>query len=132
MSKDWRGTEIEVGSLVIYGAPVGRSIALVEGLVDGFTDSGRVWVTIIRRAYGGGWSGSKSRVHVGADRLVVVTELPPSDIPLTADKVAESNARMVSYYKDRLAEIDAGLAPATEDGWDIAQYYRTQLKRVGL
>lgn len=85
--KDWRGTPIEIGALCIYGAPVGRSIALVEAEVVGYTKSGRINVRIVRRAYGGSWS-SKEVVHVGADRLVVVNELPPSDLPLTSEAIA--------------------------------------------
>lgn len=89
---DWRGTPITEGALVIYGAPLGRSIALVEAEVVGFTKSGRVNVRILRRARGGTWS-EREVVHVGADRLVVVLELPPSDVPLTPDVVAERKAR---------------------------------------
>jgi hypothetical protein len=90
--KDWRGTPIEVGALCIYGAPVGRSIALVEAEVVGYTKSGRINVRIVRRAYGAEWS-SKEVVHVGADRLVVVNELPPSDVPLTSEAIAEKKAK---------------------------------------
>lgn len=89
--RDWRGTPIEVGKLVIYGAPVGRSIALVEATVDGFTKSGRVNLRIIRRAHG---YGGKEVVHVGADRLTIVTELPPTDVPTDAEKSAQALRRM--------------------------------------
>ena len=85
---DWRGTPITEGALVVYGAPVGRSIALVEAEVVGFTKSGRVNLRIIRRAYGGGWTDSKDVVHVGKDRLIVVHELPPTEVPTQAEIVA--------------------------------------------
>lgn len=94
IARDWRGTPIVPGALVIYGAPVGRSIALVEATVEGFTKSGRVNVRILRRAYGGGWTNAKDVVHVGADRLVVVNELPPTDMPLESEKIAENEARV--------------------------------------
>lgn len=90
--RDWRGIPITPGARVIYGAGVGRSIALVEGTVDTdtpFTKSGRVNVRVIRRAYGGGWYDPKPVVHVGRDRLTVV-ELPPSTEPTEAEKAAES------------------------------------------
>jgi hypothetical protein len=79
---DARGVVINEGDTVIYGAPVGRSIALVEGVADGWTESGRVWVRVIRRAYG---HGSRERVHVGADRVVVVLALPDTDRETAAD-----------------------------------------------
>src|SRR4051794_27584156 len=78
--RDWRGTPIVPGSLVVYGGPVGRSIAQVEGRVDSFTATGRVNVRVLRRSYGD-WQ-TKPVVHVGADRLTVVTALPPTDVPL--------------------------------------------------
>lgn len=90
--RDWRGVPIEVGALVIYGAPVGRSIAMVEGTVDGFTKSGRVNVRVIRRAYG--YSDMKPVVHVGQDRLTVVSPLPESLMPTEAEKNAEGAARL--------------------------------------
>lgn len=75
--RDWRGTPIEPGKLVIYGAPVGRSIAMVEATVADpmLTPSGRIWLDVHRRAYGG-WADEVRRVHVGADRLTVVDALP--------------------------------------------------------
>lgn len=87
---DWRGTPITPGALVIYGAPVGRSIALVEATVADpmLTPSGRIWLDVIRRAYGG-WGDSKRRVHVGADRLTVVDILPPTTMPTDVEKHAE-------------------------------------------
>lgn len=72
---DWRGTAVLIGQTVIYGAPVGSSISMVEAEVIGFTRSGRVNVRPIRRAYGR-WQ-SKDVVHVGPDRLTVIDRLPP-------------------------------------------------------
>ncbi len=71
---DWRGTPILIGQTVVYGGPVGRSVAQVEAEVVGFTKSGRVNVRPIRRSYGT-WQ-TKEVVHVGPDRLTVVTALP--------------------------------------------------------
>lgn len=84
--RDWRGTPIVVGATVIYGAPVSRSIAMVEGTVESFTKSGRVNVRVVRRAYGYTWSDSKPVVHVGQDRLTVVTDLPTSLMPTEDEK----------------------------------------------
>jgi hypothetical protein len=84
---DWRGTPITPGALVIYGAPVGRSIAMVEARVGDpmLSPSGRIWLEVDRRSYGG-WGDGKRRVHVGADRLTVVTELPPTTMPTEIEK----------------------------------------------
>lgn len=106
--KDARGVEIVEGASCVYGAPVGRSIALVEGVIDGFTASGRVWVRIVRRAYGGGWSNSKDRVHVGPDRLVIVDALPASDLQTDAEKAAERRREAVEQYRQTLADLEAG------------------------
>lgn len=77
MTTDWRGTPIEPGRQVVYGAGVGRSIAPTEGVVEGFSASGKsVKVRVIRRAYGG--YGGQEVVHVGSDKLTVV-ELPDSE-----------------------------------------------------
>ena len=100
--RDWRGTEITVGAPVIYGAPVGRSIALVEAEVADpmLTKSGRIRLRIIRRAYGSGWS-RKEVVDVGADRLIVLNpdSLPPSDAPLTSEKIKENQAKDAEYQR---------------------------------
>jgi hypothetical protein len=92
-SRDARGVPITVGATVIYGAPVGRSIALVEGTVVGFTKSGRVNIRVIRRAYGGWYSG-KDVVHVGHDRLVIVNDLPESNKPTDKEKQAQTKLEM--------------------------------------
>ncbi|MGW2950758.1 hypothetical protein [Streptomyces eurythermus] len=107
-AKDARGVDIVEGASCIYGAPVGRSIALVEGVIDGFTQSGRVWVRIVRRAYGGGWSDSKDRVHVGADRLVIVDALPESNLPTDAEKVVERRRETIERDRRSIADLEAG------------------------
>lgn len=88
---DWRGTPITPGALVIYGGPVGRSIQLVEARVSDpmLTPSGRIWLDIIRRAY---TDDNDGRVHVGADRLIVVETLPPTTLP-TATEARERKER---------------------------------------
>ncbi|MEU3729974.1 hypothetical protein AB0E81_11275 [Streptomyces sp. NPDC033538] len=108
MATDARGVEITEGASCIYGAPVGRSIALVEGVIDGFTPSGRVWVRIVRRAYGRGWTDSKDRVHVGADRLVIVDALPESGLQTQAEKVAETRRQTAERYRQNIAHVKAG------------------------
>lgn len=96
---DWRGTPIIPGALVIYGAPVGRSIAMVEAEVVGFTKSGRVNVKVIRRAYGS-WGEMKEVVHVGADRLTIVEKLPPTEVPTEKEKEAIRQAERAE--RDRI------------------------------
>jgi hypothetical protein len=106
--KDARGVEIVEGAPCIYGAPVGRSIALVEGVIDGFTPSGRVWVKVVRRAYGGGWADGKERVHVGPDRLVIVDALPTTDLPTEAERMAEQRVKNAQLCRERIAAVEAG------------------------
>jgi hypothetical protein len=102
--RDWRGTPIEPGGLVIYGAPVGRSIAMVEATVAEpmLTPSGRIWLDVVRRAYGG-YSDEVKRVHVGADRLTVVDALPAT-ARLTEQ---EKRDRADEQRQRRTAHIDA-------------------------
>lgn len=85
--RDWRGIPITPGALVIYGAPIGRSIELVEAYVDPdepFTKSGRVWLRVVRRAATATYRNTE-RVHVGADRLTVVPDLAPSAAPTVTE-----------------------------------------------
>lgn len=89
--KDWRGVPIEIGSLVVYGGSVGRSVTLVEATVVGWTKSGRVNVKVIRRSYGG-WSEGRKVVHVGHDRLTVVQTLPPATTPTDEERFAQEKA----------------------------------------
>ncbi|MCQ6554763.1 hypothetical protein NPS70_16380 [Streptomyces sp. C10-9-1] len=108
MAQDARGVQITEGATCIYGAPVGRSIALVEGVIDGFTASGRVWVKVVRRSYGGGWPGSKDRVHVGPDRLVIVDALPESHAQTEAEKVAEQRREVLDRYYQCITDLESG------------------------
>ncbi|ONI83524.1 hypothetical protein ALI22I_34095 [Saccharothrix sp. ALI-22-I] len=125
--KDWRGTPIKEWQTVIYGAPVGRSVAMVEGTVVGFTPSGRVWIEVKHRAYGGWGAERKPRVHVGPDRLTVVTELPPTSLPTEAEAAAAEKARLRDSYLERLAELKAGAAP--RGAWETTEYVSHQIAR---
>ena len=101
--RDWRGTVIEIGSPVIYGGPVGRSIQLVEGEVVGFTKAGRVNIKVVRRAYSKAYYGDKRVVHVGMDRLVVLNpdSLPPTALPTWEEAIDASAAKRDE--RDRLS-----------------------------
>lgn len=129
---DARGVEIVEGASCIYGAPVGRSIALVEGVIDGFTASGRVWVRVVRRAYGGGWSDSKDRVHVGADRLVIVDALPESNLQTQAEKVAETRRLNAERYRQNIAHVESGGDVPTYMGTrdEALAWYRERLAEL--
>lgn len=131
-AKDARGVEITDGATCIYGASVGRSIALVEGVTDGFTASGRVWVKIVRRAYGGGWIDSKERVHVGANRLVVVDALPACDLPTQAEAVTESLKANVARYLASVAGLEAGepVDSMWESREEALSWYRARLAEL--
>lgn len=119
VKRDWRGTPIEVGQTVIYGAGVGRNIAMVEAEVEGFTDSGRVWLIVKHRAYGYTSSNSPRRVHVGPDRLTVVTKLPPTDLPTEAEKSEADRQNSLKRYREAIEAIDAGEPPryALDRAW---------------
>lgn len=88
---DWRGTPITPGALVIYGAPAGRSITMVEATVADpmLSPSGRIFLNVVRRSY---WHTDGGKVHVGADRLTVVTALPPTTVPTDAERAARQRA----------------------------------------
>ena len=93
--QDWRGTPIEPGALVIYGAGVGRSIALVEAeVVELFPDKDTVKLKVIRRGFGG---GTQEHVRVGSSRMIVVHSLPPTDVPTQNERNAESKRRMEEH-----------------------------------
>jgi hypothetical protein len=140
---DARGVLIESGDTAIYGFGVSRSVAMAEGIIrdDGHgrvstTPSGRVWVTIVRRSYGG---GEDERVHVAPDRLVVLKPidgpgttpaLPGSPLP-TQDEfnLAQTNKRITSVRAD-IAHLEAGgRAP---DHWKSSEYSRQNLRNQGL
>ncbi len=112
--RDWRGTKIEVGSPVIYGGPVGRSIQLVEGEVVSFSKTGRVNVKVIRRAYSKAWAGDKRTVHVGQDRLIVIKPdgLPPTTLPTWEEAI--DKAKRDSEERDRNYETHDWPEPFVE------------------
>lgn len=118
------------GASCIYGAPVGRSIALVEGVIDGFTPSGRVWVKIVRRAYGGGWEGGRDRVHVGADRLVIVDKLPTCELPTDAEKAADRRVETIARYRACIAALEAGEPAQGWESTDALPNYRRWLAEL--
>lgn len=131
-AKDARGVPVTVGATCIYGAPVGRSIALVEGVIDGFTPSGRVWVKVVRRAYGGGWSTDAKRVHVGADRLVIVDALPVCDLPTAAEKSEAERLRLIKMYRADIVHAEAGgeLAAYWSSREEALAHYRARLAKL--
>lgn len=122
--KDARGADIKDGDTVVYGFGVGRSVAMAEGIFTGeVSPSGRLWIEIVRRSYGGGYLDSKSRVHVAADRLVVVTGLPPTDMPTQAEKMATDRAVAIRRYRQVIARLEADGADPGEIEW-----YQKRLK----
>ena len=104
--KDWRGTPIEIGQVVLYGT--GRSVEMVEGTVEGFTKSGRVTVQIIRRSHG--WP-SQERVHVGPGNLTVIDLLPDATAPTMTEERKLRSAAAVARSTERLAELAANARP---------------------
>lgn len=99
---DARGVEVTPGATVVYGAPVGRSIAMVEAVVDTgrpFTASGRVRLNVVRRGFGSGWPGGNDTVAVRPDRLVVVLALP--------EATTATEAEIRAAYRRRVDEIRA-------------------------
>ncbi|MFB7479542.1 hypothetical protein ACFUEM_08670 [Streptomyces anulatus] len=133
--KDARGIEITEGASCIYGAPVGRSIALVEGVIDGFTPSGRVWVKVVRRSYGGSssWGATRDRVHVGPDRLVIVTALPECDLPTDAEEAAKARREMATRYRQSIADLQGGGEVPHYLGTreEALEFYFDRLAKVG-
>ncbi len=95
--RDWRGVDITPGATVIYGAGIGRSIALVEARVTLdeviATASGKIRLEVIRRAYGG-WSEHGLSVKVGPDRLTIVDSLASSSLPTEHEKYLVREARV--------------------------------------
>jgi hypothetical protein len=127
-AKDWRGTPITEGALVIYGASVGRSVTLVEGVVSGFTHSGRVWIEVTRRAWGSSGMDGSPLVHVGPDRLTVVTELPPTNLPTEDMKRKADRLRLIAWREERIAELEAGDEP--EYKGESVEYHRDRLAEL--
>ncbi|MGW6855823.1 hypothetical protein [Streptomyces xanthophaeus] len=129
---DARGVPITVGATCIYGASVGRSIALVEGVVDGYTASGRVWVKVVRRAYGGSGIDRAERVHVGADRLVIVDALPACDLPTAEEKTEVERLRLIKQYREDIAHAEGGgeVASYWSSRDEALAYYRERLAKL--
>lgn len=121
--RDWRGTAIKVGDPVIYGAPVGRSIELVEGEVTGFSKTGRVNVQVIRRAYSHAGSWGKRNVHVGQDRLTVIRpdSLPPTTLPTWEEAIEQTKKRAQEredrYNSHTWPDVVETPLVTRDDGW---------------
>jgi hypothetical protein len=111
--RDWRGTPIEPGQLVVYGAGVGRSIEMVEAIVadDMLTKAGAIRLDVVRRSYGN-WK-QRTRVAVGPDRLTVVEALPPTKKFTQAERSAlrdqwfAMDPRPGGSFYDWLDELEA-------------------------
>lgn len=121
---DWRGTPITPGALVIYGGPAGRSITMVEATVADpmLSPSGRIFLNVVRRSY---WHTDGRKVHVGADRLTVVTELPPTTVPTEVERAAriEAHRKARNAFADGLHEREghdgppSGMVSTGPDRW---------------
>ncbi|MFB7919380.1 hypothetical protein [Streptomyces sp. NPDC056061] len=96
----------------------------MEGIIDGFTPSGRVWVKVVRRAYGGSasWGTPRERVHVGPDRLVIVDALPECALPTDAEEAAAARKQRIAHYRKRFADLEAG--------GDVPSYLGTRLEAL--
>lgn len=130
MSKDWRGTEITEGALVIYGSGVGRSIQMNEAIVvSPSSGSGNgVKLRIVRRSYS---SGTQPLVTVGADRLTVVESLAPCALPTQDEKALESHKRSLEWAIKGLAEAREGNHPTYWESQENAiKYHERQIKAV--
>lgn len=124
MANDWRGTPIIEGSVLIYGAGVGRSVELVEAVYTGEeTATGRLWVNVRRRSYSGGWADCKTRVHIGADRVTVVQGLAYSDLPTETEKITKSLKKSIQWRKDELAALTDTSTPRSY--YDTIEEQRT-------
>ena len=96
--RDWRGTPITPGALVVYGAPAGDSTQMVEATVAPapfLTPSGRVRLDVIRRSV---YISDRDRVSVPPLSLTVVTDLPPTTQQTDAEQ-RESRARVDAERK---------------------------------
>lgn len=127
--KDARGVDIHPGDTVIYGFGVSRSVAMAEGQVEAddygrirCTPTGRIWVRVVRRSYGG---GEAEHVHLGADRIVVLKQLeyripgfyddpetgyflPPSPLPTQDQENRDKTITDIERFVDRLQSLLAG------------------------
>jgi hypothetical protein len=129
---DWRGVPITEGCTLIYGAGVGRSVAMVEAVYEGkTTPSGRLWVRVVRRAYGSTGSAADLRVHIGADRVTVVDSLPASDTPTEDEKIRTDCHRRADYHRKRIAELTQPGWAASEATAEEVGYHQRQLRDIG-
>ncbi|MFF0183525.1 hypothetical protein [Streptomyces sp. NPDC005244] len=123
---DARGVDVKPGATVIYGFGVGRSVAMAEGVVEerdgevSLTPSGRLWVQVVRRSYG---SGTEQRVHVAADRLVVVDVLPHSPQPTQIESNLTDWRTRCDRYRTRIAALAEG---GELQGWEV-KYPRSEV-----
>lgn len=86
--QDWRGTPIEIDSLVVFASHVGKvSFCQSEGIVTGFTPKNRVFVKVLHRA--NDELLSKATIHIDPDKVTVVDSLPATQIPLMEDLITE-------------------------------------------
>lgn len=81
---DWRGTDIHVGDTVVYPYVHGRSTAIAEGRVTGWTDT-HIHIDVIRRSYPGIYSNKPVTVD---RRKVTVVFLPKSDVLTQEEHIA--------------------------------------------
>lgn len=133
--RDWRGVEIKEGALLVYGAGVGQSVAMVEATFTGrVSATGRLWVRVVRRSYGGGWSSAKAEVHIGADRVTVVGSLPHSDVPLEDANVLDSINNSLRYHTKELGDSLQRGEPRPDSHWttheDEVAHHETELAKL--
>jgi hypothetical protein len=99
---------------------------MAEGIVEekdgdiSLTPSGRVWVQVVRRSYS---SGTKGRVHLDADRMVVVDALPASPLPTQLEGNVTKWQEQRERYLTRLAALAEG---GPLEGWEV-QYPREEV-----
>lgn len=90
--QDWRGTPIEIDSLVVFASHVGKvSFCQSEGIVTGFTPKNRVFVKVLHRA--NDELLSKAIIHIDPDKVTVVDSLPVTQMPLMEDLITERDQR---------------------------------------
>ncbi|MFG3710107.1 hypothetical protein [Micromonospora sp. NPDC047730] len=84
--RDWRGTPITPGALVVYAYTSGSSALTAEATVAPapfVTPSGAIRLDLVRRSSGHG--SYRDRVAVSPAGLTVVETLPPTDLPTAAE-----------------------------------------------
>lgn len=97
---DWRGTPINAGSLVIYGAHYGsHSIGMVEAIVAygrPFSAKGSVRLNVIRRAHSSSF-GEPKLVTLHPGKLTVVQSIERSPLPTERAKWEERTALLAAF-----------------------------------